>query len=266
LYDEYFLNRRQQPRLWPSAVLFIDILGVRRLATDGRRVGVHLRELSNALRHSVRDFLDPGSPWPAAFFSDSLVLAAPITEGDVDGEAALGGLIALTAVLQWDLTVRGFFLRGGVTVGKVHLREGLLFGPALVDAYDIETQRAVHPRIVLGGPARDAMDESLRSYAHPVAAPHNWELLRDGDGEVFVDYLAAGILEGTIDPQTDLEAHRDLIAGRLAQTRRAGRVWEKYKWAAEYHNAVCDRLLKPAKARALSVPDAAATRAFATYV
>src|SRR5689334_1851014 len=75
-----------------------------------------------------------------------LVLAAPITEGDVDGEAALGGLIALTAVLQWDLTVRGFFLRGGVTVGKVHLREGLLFGPALVDAYDIETQRAVHPR------------------------------------------------------------------------------------------------------------------------
>ena len=266
MYDEYFLNRRKQPRLWPSAVLFIDLLGVRQLATDGRRVGIHLRELSEALRHSVRDFLDPGSPWPAAFFSDSLVIVAPITTGDVDGEEALGGLIAQTAWLQWDLTVRGFFVRGGITVGKVHLREGLLFGPALVDAYDIESRRAVHPRIVLGGPARDVMGRSLSSYAQPAAAPHNWELLRDDDGEVFVDYITAGVTDGVIDPEADLKTHRDLIATRLTESRRSGRVWEKYKWAADYHNVACGRLWKPAQARKLLVPQTASTRGFTTYV
>jgi hypothetical protein len=53
-------------------------------------------------------------------------------------------------LLTKDFFVReDFFVRGGLTVDLFHIREGLIFGPALVEAYELESRHAVHPRVVL---------------------------------------------------------------------------------------------------------------------
>jgi hypothetical protein len=258
----YFLDRRRRPRLHECAVLFVDLLGIRLKATDRRRAGIHLRELSTALRGSVRDFLRTDSPWPAAFFSDTLVVAAPIEPGRE--ESAVGGLLAQSSWLQCDLTLRGYFVRGALTVGKLHLHDGLLFGPALVEAYDLEMKRAHHPRIILGRRALDVMTQTLESYEEPASAPHNWELLRDQDGETFVDYLGSSIVDYVLDPaELGLEQHRDLLTERLEVHRRVRKTWEKYRWCAEYHNAVCDRFF--GSSPQLRVPAEATTGAIQRF-
>jgi hypothetical protein len=204
--------------LTECAVLFVDILGVREMAT-GSDAPQHLVALQRAVRGRVRDFLSPSSPWPARFFSDTLVLAAPIAVHG-DEEAAVGGLTIQAAWLQLNLIAEGFFLRGALTVGSLHMAE-LLFGPALVEAYELESQRAVHPRVVLSERATAGQHDALAYYADPRESPQNALLMRDDDGFTFIDYLAL-LFDEPIDPIPDLEVHRDAVVDRL-QSHRAKR-------------------------------------------
>lgn len=43
----------------------------------------------------------------------------------------------------------GFFFRGGVTIGDLFHDGHIVFGPALNQAYDLESKKAVYPRAIL---------------------------------------------------------------------------------------------------------------------
>ena len=229
-------------------MLFVDLLGVRAL-NRSPEVEQHLVALEKAVTRNYRDFLRPDSPWPAAFFSDTLVLASPVIDGEE--ESAIGGLVVQAAWLQLNLISEGFFVRGGLSIGQFHIREGLIFGPALVEAAGLESTVAVHPRIVLSRDAERSQYEALRFYADPSQSPQNALLLRDPDGQVFINYLAL-LFEELEDPRPSLLLHRDTVVDCLHGYRHDKRRWEKYRWVAEYHNAVVagavpgdDRLLVP---------------------
>src|SRR5262245_65815795 len=108
-----------------------------------RNVRKHLIALDRAVTRRYRDYLQSDSPWPASFFSDTLVLAAPVLPSSEE-EVAIGGLVLQAAYLQLNLIDEGFFLRGGLSLGSFHIRDGLIFGPALVDAARIEHDVAIH--------------------------------------------------------------------------------------------------------------------------
>jgi hypothetical protein len=229
------LSRRRQPRLLRCAVLFIDLLGVREM-NQSRRVGQHLKDLDRAVTRTYRDYLAPSSPWPSAFFSDTLVLASPVMS-PLTEETAIIGLAEQAAWLQLDLLAAGFFVRGGLSLGKFYIREGLIFGPALAQAYHLESQAATHPRIVLGREAEHCQREALKASLEPHKSPQAALLLSDGDGWTFINYLGL-LFDETDDPLPALELHRDRVVDQLRQHRTMKRVWEKYRWVAEYHNEV----------------------------
>jgi len=251
-----FLDRSGRPRLASCAVLFMDVLGVRHM-TRGRTATQNLRGLSNAMtlwRHVLRE----DSPWPAAFFSDTLVLAYPVGRGE-SAEAAVTGLAAQAGWLQLELVRRGFFVRGALTLGKFHIYGGLIFGPALVEAYELE-QRAVQPRIVLGEKAEECQRAAISQLrrSEQLGQP----LLRDYDGHTFIDYLALP-LESPEDPTDVIRAHRDVIRERLREHRGERATWEKYRWAAEYHNQVVGERLPDGAG--LAVPEAEIGRRFLAF-
>jgi hypothetical protein len=217
-------------------VLFADLLGVREVTLSDPEAG--LRALETATRRSFRDFLASDSAWPSTFFSDSLVVASPIEEGE-DSESAIGGLIAQAAYLQLDLSLNDWFVRGGLTLGPIFLHDGLVYGPALIDAYDIESTQALHPRIVVGPEAIASQTAALSAYGDPVASPANQLLLRDDDGRVFINYLSVVFDDPDVDYATVLAEHRDKIATRLVRHRGSRAIWEKYRWVADYHNHAC---------------------------
>ena len=236
-----FTTQSGSPKLVRCAVLFIDLLGVRQLnrSPDRRK---HLVALERAVAGSYRDYLRPDATLPASFFSDTLVVAAPVEALGSDARA-IDKLLLRAASLHVNLMAEGFFLRGGLALGEFHIHDGLIFGPALVHAAELEHDVAVHPRIVLSRDAERAQLDAASTYPSPNDAPQNLLLLRDSDGWTFIDYLAPLVVTGPKDPRPTLERHRDRICGRLEEHRANKRVWEKYRWAAEYHNDVIRRHL-----------------------
>lgn len=259
--DRFFVDEDGAPRLFPCAVLFIDLLGVRAM-NQSPEVDQHLRDLDRAVSAMYRDFLAANSPWPASFFSDTLVLTAPIVPSG-DEESAIGSLLVQAAWLQINLIEAGFFARGGLSIGRMHLRDGLVFGPALVDAYHLESNQADHPRIVLGEEVVRSQSRDLDFYASPADSPQNALLLRDADGHVFVNYLGLVLDDPTESAHDALEIHRDAVMHQLSSHRVDRRVWEKYRWVAEYHNWTCaQRIPEPGD---LLIPSAATTWSFSSF-
>ncbi|MCC4212842.1 hypothetical protein [Leeuwenhoekiella parthenopeia] len=79
-------------------------------------------------------------------FSDSIVLSIGL-ENDMNAMSLIEYVGRLIYRLWKDFKI---LIRGGVSVDKlVHIENGPLFGPAMVNAYDFETHLSVYPRIVL---------------------------------------------------------------------------------------------------------------------
>lgn len=262
--NDPFLDASGQPQLTRCAVLYVDLLGVSALA-ESASAQQSLKRLDRALRSMYRDYLADDSPWPAAMFSDTLVVAAPLLPplGKGAAETATGGLTIQAAWLQLNLAVNGFFLRGGLALGDFHIHEGLLFGEALVEAYRLENSAAIHPRIVLGEAATKAQYEALSFYGDPEESPQNALLLVDQDGTVFIDYLEL-LFDEPDDPRPGLEAHRDAVTTELKTHRNHSRNWDKYRWVADYHNAVCERRL-PGETH-LTIDTSGMDRRFSAFV
>jgi hypothetical protein len=246
-----FLTGSGRPLLVRCAVLFVDLLGVREMNMSQRAAG-HLVALHNAVSIMHRDFFGEPSRYRSAFFSDTLVLAAPIVR-ETDDTTETEGLVRHASWLQNNLFAEGFFVRGGVSLGSLHVSDHVLFGPALVEAYDLESRAAVHPRIVL----------SRAASATQRGTAGGSMLMCDEDGQTFVDYLGAAFQE-PYDLFSVLQGHRDTVVDRLHDSRRQKRRWEKYRWLAEYHNAVVRRRVP--RARGLLIHPPAMTWEFSPFV
>lgn len=238
--DRVFVTRRGTPKLVKCAVLFVDLLGVREMNRSAN-AREHLIALEHAVTGMYRDYLRAESPWPAAFFSDTLVLTAPVMPYS-DEEASIGGLVVQAAWLQLNLIAEGFYARGGLSLGRFHIRDGIVFGPALADAYELEHMHAVHPRIILGKSSEASQRRDLKWYGDPAESPQNALLLCDGDGWTFINYLGL-LFDEPDDPRPALELHRNNAIDRLSRHRTDKRIWEKYRWVAEYHNAIVSQRL-----------------------
>ena len=151
----------------------------------------------------------------------------------------------------------GILIRGATTIGLMHLGlnfDGPVFGPALVDAYEMEDSEVVYPQIVI-------MDEALKThkndkslwneghqYSDEEGFLERW-LRRDGAGPYYLDYLRASYSEFDY-PETDwfefLDIHKTLIKMGL-KAKLCARVKRKYAWLREYHNEVVGKALHSIK-------------------
>lgn len=121
-----------------------------------------------------------------------------------------------------------------------------------MEAYDLERESAIHPRVILSEEVQEAQHQNLQAYVARKGKPLTTLLLRDRDGRAFLDYLE-GLLEETGDLEPRLQAHRDAVASKLEMSRDKSRVWEKYRWVSEYHNHFCRKRLP--NNQALLIPD-----------
>ena len=146
-------------------VAFGDILGwadkcrdegeLRRLLEAVTGIQLHAKGLSEAKRKGVatreyRDIL-------FTFFSDSFAVSGPIEHCD--------GLFRILSWRTTNLLQEGFLVRGGVTVGKIYHSPEIIFGPALVEAVEIE-KTACFPRFLCSDRLIEQLDHT--SYKNEV--------------------------------------------------------------------------------------------------
>ena len=140
------------------------------------------------------------------------------------------------------MAIEGFFLRGALSVGDAYVDEIAVFGGALMEAYVAESTLARDPRIILTNTAIAAVKRHLTYYTHASTAPHVRDVLRDSDGQWFLNYLESVLLaEHEAEPfYADLLRHKKAVEEKLQEHRGAPAVWSKYAWVAGYHNFFCD--------------------------
>lgn len=241
----------------PCIVSFIDVLGFRDLlatrhAHDIRDVLLSLRQFSApnepAVKRRKRD-----ARLMSRAFSDSVsdaVVRVRVFDTEFRDGAFFHELLDLLHV-QVQCLGSGVVIRAGVAIGDAHVGldgKGPVFGPAMVRAYEIESNEAIHPRIVVDENAYERFQSDVRLHKED----HGFEdeiryvdrLLRvDEDGKRFIDYLRAG------EPEFDdtacyfefLRHHAVLVRAKLVATQ--DRVRSKFEWLAGYHNAVLEEIL-----------------------
>lgn len=167
-------NYRYQERI----VVFMDLLGFKRLVDDTERcqeIGMILNlpnmlmELETLLK--IKNVM-------ISSISDSMVLSIQANEKNAMNKM-MKLITSITGVL---LTDHCILLRGGLAVGKLYHDRQVVFGPALVKAYQLENSIACYPRIVT---EEADLERALKSCT-PISADVNRKQFRqDKDGTLY---------------------------------------------------------------------------------
>jgi hypothetical protein len=242
-----------EPTLKKSVLVFMDILGysamIRDAAADGRQ-----QELLRALYRTLLDErnwledknipaelrdLSQKDSYALKAFTDNIVMGWPVRD---DAEAELGTALSKFAFFQLSMVMEGFFIRGAISVGEAYVDEIAVYGSALTEAYGGESSLARDPRIILTSSAVEAAKGHIAYYAAAEIAPHAREILRDSDGQWFLNYLECVLIaEHEHGPFfSELSRHRVAVEDKLRQHKGNPAIWPKYAWVAGYHNYFCD--------------------------
>lgn len=219
-----------RPTLSKQLCVFLDVLGSSLLAVDSR-ASTNLQRLHSAveLAHSVAMRKRRAAPYNVVTFTDNVVLGWPIAD---DPAAELAKTLREAAAYQYALTRFGFFVRGGLAVGGLYMHSEFVFGPALIEAYEQEHTVALQPRVVLSKGVVAIARGALRRKRPPRLRRL---LAISGDGQIFINYLEIAREGG----RAELLRHKQRVEDQLRRQTTSPRVWEKYRWLADYHNYYC---------------------------
>ncbi len=161
-------------------------------------------------------------------FSDHIVISYPVKDlQQADTEDALGAGLYMSQMLIPRLAAAalkvGFLIRGGATVGLLHHQAGVVLGPAMIEAYELESRHAVYPRIAV----------SRKLYTRVKFEPRIRVLLTDHDGITHLNYFTEMILRsGEIEESRAvwLERAYQISRENIARFEHEERWNEMAKW------------------------------------
>jgi len=234
-----------------SFCAYLDILGFSQKIkeNDLKYFSRYLNVLEKELKH-IEDQHDLSGKegfksFELKIFTDNFVFGHPWY--DEFGESELGNIFEVLAHIQFTFAKSDIFIRGAISMSNLYMDEHIVLGPALVDAYKMESEKALNPRIILSNEVVDVVRKHINYYAEHKSAPQSKEYLVDIDGVYFVNYLFILFYDSDY-PESiiihELIAHRGPMIINLKLHKANFKLFEKYAWTASYHNYFCDEFVK----------------------
>ncbi len=174
-------------------VAYVDIMGFKELVNNGNAEKILAILNSVNERQVTLDAL--GRPIELSMFSDCMLFSSLL-----DQEFRIIQLVGYVQHVVASLMINGIWCRGAVTIGELYHRNPLAFGPALINAYELENKSAYYPRIIISDEIVDRYTTCERQMRGEFAA-HEREIFRkDSDGikhlEIFSPRSALPLLAG----------------------------------------------------------------------
>jgi hypothetical protein len=243
-------------------VAFIDILGFKSLlseTTDNK--GIDNEKAINAVisaYEAIRDIwdLDKKSDYldtessdskKVSIFSDCLVVSFEVNQPS----QVFYTLLEIKWLIM-RLISRKILCRGAVSVGKFIHTDHYLFGPALVEAYTLESKAAMYPRVILDHTVIEAgAQNSIMDHDSSEELRYVRSLLeQDSDGMYYIDYFFKAQSE-LDDPEYDFPEYinnlgaiiRKGLMGSSHHSKADIRV--KYSWMRERYNQMVEQVTEP---------------------
>ncbi|MFC3651301.1 hypothetical protein ACFONN_07085 [Dyella humi] len=229
-----------------SYCAFLDVLGFseRISASFKDGCGDELLQKFHAILQNRIDSLKNDSNESLLYFksfTDNVILAHPRFSDDMESE--FGFILWSLSEYQFEMAKHGFFIRGGLSVGDLFVDENSVYGPALIEAYSLESKIAVNPVVVLSDDAMGLVLHHCGYYAGN-SSPQEKDVLVGSDGRFFINYLMESIDDSDFPVVNwdDLFVHKSQIELALKEYQSSPSVFAKYAWLAAYHNYFCDSI------------------------
>ena len=170
-------------------------------------------------------------------FSDHIVISYPLERIARDlGPSSNDSAVAFFILSGFNRLLRsiaaaalrlGFLIRGGATIGMLYHSRGVVFGEAMIEAFEIESRVALYPRVVV----------SPRITNRQTWAAHN-EIIVGNDGLHHLDYFTMLLLSAA-PPGNDYTQRTkafcedivSVVTTKLSELQGEGRLKELAKWA-----------------------------------
>lgn len=230
-------------------VAFVDILGFKDIVKKAVNDLKYQDKVSGVLNYIAKiksdnyhgDWAKYGVCNDVSVFSDSIVISYPCDRPDGDG---LFYLLMDLIYLGLTLIKNGIYVRGGITVGSVVHDQNIIWGPAFVEAYNLEEENAIYPRIIID---KKAIDRGKEVYAQKYPYDKDGDDLDnfislDDDGAYYLDYLSQyEEFDDIVNYRELLDDVRNSIEENL-KTAPCPRIKTKYVWYARYYNKTIKKL------------------------
>ena len=151
---------KTKTRMETQIVFYVDLLGTKELVKHPKSRKVkNLAILLHELRAFEGEFelevLDDGFRMrpQVSTFSDHIVMSYTLDQPGRDKHEVLISSFVSAGKLLRGLALEALnldmLIRGGATIGLLHHQNGVVLGPALVEAYDLESRLAIYPRVAV---------------------------------------------------------------------------------------------------------------------
>jgi len=238
------------------AVAFLDVLGFRnklyefeeeakdnRLVEDegeegtiiGKFTSIKANEFINTFVNAIEK-LD-NQKFSYYLFSDNIA----ITSISYTNPADLEDLLLIISELYFDLAQKGYFLRGGIDYGLFIDENKIAVGVPLATAYELESNTANYPRIVLSDNLVKQFQEFNNAGEKVFNKPFT-ELLVKNSCEI--NFLNVFLHVFKSDYREEKEhfftSFRETISNNLDENKMKENIFIKYKWLADEFNSFID--------------------------
>lgn len=169
-------------------------------------------------------------------FSDHIVVSYPLRPicDEMGSDGLMSAIFIMTQFVRLLRKIAaaalriGFLVRGGATIGNLYHARGVVFGEALIDAFQIESRTSIYPRVVL----------SPQITRRPTWIENGHEIAKGEDGLYHFDYFNGLLLDAappgekwaaTVKQWLNVAvAH---VAKNVNEFENNGRINELAKWA-----------------------------------
>jgi hypothetical protein len=218
-------------------VAFVDILGFSSIVRGSARSTVQTTKLAAILKKIANRTdppgieLGPDDDFQAQSFSDCTVLSE---------NASDQGLIHLLDVLTFFayLMANGILVRDGLAKGSLYHKDAIVFGPALLDAYALESTLATFPRILIERSVHVDFQRVVNYDELGSARREKIKLSSDGPPFLHIFEPFRSLTENS--PtwlQETMQGSKFSIQYQLDHSIYDPRIFEKLRWLAIYWNS-----------------------------
>lgn len=209
---------------------FVDILGFSSLVSRS----VSDISITDRLKSALSDISDRANVarseefnLEVTSFSDTVVISAPV------GDAELLHMFQIIDDFGFDLLRKSMLFRGSLVRGKVLHSAAYVFGPALIDAYTLESTRSFHPRIMLSSDVYAAIEHA----GDPIKEQLEKYLIVDAYDLPYINPFARWDLDFNESVHlAEMVQLQDIITAGLMAGSDHPSVGEKFKWLARKFN------------------------------
>lgn len=213
-------------------ILFMDILGFKEITEEAVKKPEVIDRVKSAINMMKEVFRASGYQESRVVtqFSDSIVVSIKVEE-----TSGVFWFIADLANIVLNMTIRGFLVRGGISIGNLVHDEETVMGPAMNEAYRLESQVAKYPRVILSDEIID-LSKKHRKDGHSAEEEANYVkgfLKKDVDGHYFLDFLSISAVIEACGAEIDEYVPYLQTVAQLLKTNgnhKLDCVRQKYEW------------------------------------